>query len=146
MDKLVVTGLGGIDGEYECDVAGMLTLGGTESLTNAEGRQIKLMSGIRAGELEEAIQAGDNDVLVALAATILRRHRVRFDEKTLWDAPMGSGLDLQIDDTEAGDDELPPAEAPQTATDVQQPNGGASSSKPSASRRASGPSPTGLPD
>lgn len=147
MDKLVVAGLGGIDGEYDCDIAGMLSLGTPDSLTNGEGRQIKLMSGVRAGELEEAIIAGDSDVLVALAAVILRRHRVRFDEKTLWDAPMGSALDLRMDEPEEDEDNVPPGIAPpEKASDELEPSGGASSSRQSDGLQESHPSSTGRPD
>jgi hypothetical protein len=124
VDKLIVRGLGGIDGEYTCDLAGMLSMGHPETLTNREGHRIKTMTGLRAGELEDALNQGDNDLLIALGAIVLARHGKRFEEDSLWDAPMGSGLDWKIGETEETEPVDPPLPL---ATDEPGRNGGVSS-------------------
>jgi hypothetical protein len=118
VDKLKVTGISKlVDGEYEFDLAEMMSLGEPGSLTNREGHRLKVMSGVRMGELEEALLAGDNDVLVALAAIVLERRGKRVDENMLWDAPMGSGLEIEIgdrEDTPAEGEEIPLDEGAET--------------------------------
>lgn len=117
MDKLVVTGLGRrLDGEYEFDLSGLLGVGTPDSLTNRELHRIKVMSGVRAGELEDALVAFDNDVLVALAAVVLTRHGKVVDEEKLWDAPAGSGLRLEIGERDEDDPPVVPAETPDSAS------------------------------
>jgi hypothetical protein len=142
-DRLIVTGLGKpLDGEYEFDIAGMLTVGHPQSLTSREGHRIKVMSGVRAGELEDALAAGDNDVLVAIGAIVLTRNGKRVVDDRLWDAPMGSlAFDIAARD-EQEDEESPPEEAPTTGPSE---SGGASSSPTSDSPQASDQSPTGPP-
>lgn len=137
-DKLIVTGLGRLDGEYDCDLTAMLTLDHPQALTNREMHRIKTMSGVTAGRLADALSDGDSDVLLALAAIVLARHGKRFDEDTLWDAPMGSGVTFHIADREEEEDLSPPASTPPS-------DGGESSSSETAALRASGPSPTGSP-
>jgi len=106
-DKLIVRGIPGLNGEYECDIAAMLDFGGPGALTNREGHQIKVMSGTRAGELDEELRRGDNDTMLALAAIVLTRHGKDVDADQLWDAPMGAGVDWEI--AKRGDDG-PPAQ------------------------------------
>lgn len=111
-DKLRVKGLGPkLDGEYPCNLTGMLLESTPHTLTNREGHRVKVMSGVRAGELWESMTAGDNDVLLALAAIVLTRAGKNFDDEQLWDAPMGSGLEFEVADRveEEADDEDPPA-------------------------------------
>lgn len=150
MDRFVVTGLGRhLDGSYDCDLAAMLTVGHPDCLTNREGHRVKLLSGVRMGELEEALRAGDNDVLLALGAVVLSRHGKRVDDEALWDAPMGSGIALEVGYDEQEDDADPPSEAPPTSGEQltqneQLPaNGGPSSSTPSEALPENDPSPTG---
>jgi len=148
MDKLIVKGIGALDGEYAFD-PGMLELGHPESLTNREAHQLKVMSGVRLGELQDALAAGDNDVLIALAAIILTRHGKRFDEEQLWDAPMGSGLTYEFSgQVEDGDDESPPEnpplpDEPESEPSGPQPSSGGGSSTPRLVPPAPDPSPTG---
>jgi hypothetical protein len=112
LDKLIVKGIPALNGEYECDVIEMLSLDQPESMTNREGHRIKQMSGVRAGEYEDALEAGDNDFMVALAAIVLTRRGKRFDESVLWDAPMGSGVTFEIGEREEeGEDPDPPSAA-----------------------------------
>lgn len=149
MDKLIVKGLGALlDGEYEFDFIGLLTPGDPGCLTNREAHRVKTMAGVRMGELAEALGAGDNDVLVALAAVVLTRRGKRFEEDVLWDAPVGSGVELVLADRdEAGEPEIPPADAPPQSgpTGAPETSGGDSSNLGSA-HPANGQSPTGLPD
>src|SRR5574338_1279460 len=96
-DKLIVNGVNpSIDGEHPCDILGMLTVGHPESMTNRELHRIKVMTGILAGDLMDAINNSDMDASVALAAVILSRHGKEFQEDWLWDAPMGAGLTFEI--------------------------------------------------
>jgi hypothetical protein len=130
MDKLIIEGLGRIDGEYDVDLGEVLAVGGPDSLTNRELHRIKVMTGLRAGELEDAFFAYDNDVVVALASVLLTRRGKSVDEDVLWDAPAGSALRLVIGDREqAKGDADPPAEPAETPeTEQPSPSGGESSS------------------
>lgn len=140
-DKLIVKGLSkSLDGEYDCDIVGMMTLDHPEALTNREGHKIKVMSGVPAGQIEGALRSGDNDVLVALASVVLARHGKAFDEEQLWDAPMGSGLDFDIADREEDEDASPPDSS--TSSE----DGGSSSSLSTSENQELDPSPTGTPD
>lgn len=137
-DQLIVTGLPPLDGEYEFDLAELIN-----DLTNREAHRIKTMSGVRLGELVESLQAGDNDVLIALAAIILTRRGKRVDENKLWDAPLGAGVSFVLADEE--DDEVPPTAAAENGTSTPPLNGGESSSQSSDSPQVSDQSPTGIP-
>lgn len=140
-DKLTVSGLSAhLDGEYEFDIADLLSIGGKGALTNRESHRIKQMAGVRAGELEDALRAGDTDVLVAIAAVVLARAGKTVDEDLLWDAPIMSGLRFEI-----GGDDGPPAEAPETGTERPPTDGGGSSSDERSEPQESDPSRTGPP-
>jgi hypothetical protein len=89
-------------GEYEFEV----------DFTNREFHRIKLMCGLRAGEIYPAFEAGDTDVAVALAAVILSRHGVEASGDILWDAPAGK---ITFDFTR-GIDAAPPPKADQTSS------------------------------
>lgn len=138
-DKLIVKGLGAIDGEYEFDLYELLGIGTSTSLTNRELHRIKEMTGVRAGELIESLAAGDNDVVVGLAAVILTRNRRAFTDDLLWDAPAESSLAFQLADREA-DPQTPTEEAETSSA-----SGGVSSTPPSA-KQENGQSPTGTLD
>lgn len=132
MDKMIVKGLGKrIDGEYEFSIADMMTLGHPESLTNREAHRLKTMSGVRLGELDDALGAGDSDVFMAIGAILLARAGKAVDEEVLWDAPAGSGFDFQFEsleeEAEAGDGESPPESAASEPTETRSPSGGSSS-------------------
>lgn len=81
MTGVRISGIPGLDGDYELDLA---------TLKNKDFRRIKQMSGVRALEMEDALGHGDNDVIVAFAAIGLERAGRRFLEDQLWDAPLGS--------------------------------------------------------
>lgn len=143
LDKMTVTGLGpSLDGTYDFDLTELFTVGAATSLNNREGHRLKMMTGVRMGEIQEALTAGDNDVAVGLAAILLSRHGKRFDEAVLWDAPMGAAIHFELAEDE-GDVEVPPAEA--TVMTLPSRSSGDSSATTSESP-GSDPNPTGNPD
>lgn len=107
-----IENLGAYNGDHEMEL---------ESLTNRELHTLKKISGVRAGELDEAFEAGDNDVLVAFLVIVLERkgHKpVNVD--VIWDAPGGS-IDFITDEEEKqqADDAGPPSQEPsEPAADV----------------------------
>lgn len=108
-DKLIVSGVHeNLDGEYPCDILGMLTVGHDECLTNRELHIVKKMTELTAVQLFEGIQSGDMDATLGLAAIILRRANKVYQEDWLWDAPMGSSLTFDIKDRE--EEQVPPPE------------------------------------
>jgi hypothetical protein len=111
-DYLTVEGLPPLDGRYAFQVIDMMSIGLAGSLTNREAHELKRLSGVRIGELEDALAAGDNDVLVAFAVLILRRHGKRFDEDKLWDAQVGAALKYDFAHSREEKTEDPPEETP----------------------------------
>ena len=139
-DTLIVKGIPGLDGEYPCNLTDMALEGLPESLTNREGHRVKVMSGVRAGELLEALNAGDNDVFLAFAAIILTRNGKRFDEGVLWDAPMGVGVTFDIAPRTEGEDDEDPR---MPAASGQPEQSGGTSGEQSSETSPTDPSPTG---
>ena len=81
MSSIKITGIGrAYDGEYPFD--------GTY-FTNRELHTIKRMSGVRAGEIPAALEAGDNDLVVALTMIALERNGKVVNEDVLWNANVG---------------------------------------------------------
>lgn len=145
-DKMIVTGLGRpLDGEYEFDLAGMFTIGHPDCLTNREGHTIKQMTGLRAGEFQDALSVGDSDTFVALATVVLNRAGKRFDPDLLWDSPIGAGIQILPEQIEEDDDDIPPASGqPVSApTALPETSGGSSSTPSSDATNGSDPSRTG---
>ncbi len=90
MDTLTITGQGRrLNGEYECDIVGLVDVSNEESLTIREAHLIKTLSGARGGEIVEAFVAGDMAVRMAIAVVILQRAGKRVDPDLLWDQPAG---------------------------------------------------------
>lgn len=100
MDSLVITGIPPYDGEYPLDFGA--------GLTNRELHTIKQISGVRAGELNEALNAGDYDLIVALAAILITRAGHQPSMDALWDAPMEA---IQFKEGEPEAEDRPPAKA-----------------------------------
>lgn len=99
MTAVVISGCPPWDGRYEFD---------DFSFTNRELYDIKQLSGIRAGELIEALEANDTSAYVGVALVVLRRHGHAADPDTLWKAKVGS-ITLDIGDEDAGEgDAVPP--------------------------------------
>jgi hypothetical protein len=97
-----------INGEYKFDAIAMLGLHGPspEALTMGELHQIKKQTGLRAGELTEALVAGDTDAYVGLATIVLERGGKTFDHDLLWNAPHGN---IEIDFAKRNPEKSPPA-------------------------------------
>lgn len=145
-DKLIVRGVHeSIDGEYPCDILGMLTVGHENSMTNRELHKIKVMTGILAGDLMDQINNSDMDASVALAAVILDRNDKTFQDDWLWDAPMGAGITFDIRAAKEKD-ELPPQDDAPVSTPIgaSETSGGVPS-VPSSESPDSDPSTTGSP-
>lgn len=151
-DRLIINGLGKqFDGEYEFSLAEMLVMGTTQTMTNGELHTIKRIAGVRAGEIEDALSAGDNDVLLALGLIILARHGKRLPEHLMWDAPAGSGITIvpdegeeDADEGDAGPPELSPTKNESSeGNETLETNGGGSSSPSPDSLPPSDPPPTG---
>lgn len=103
MAKLKIEGVGPhADGEHEIDLAG---------LNGREAHLIKQVSGVRLGEIGEALNAGDYDVVVAIAKIVLDRAGQTVPVAALLEAPIGKiTVDLTSDATDAKEDEdRPPA-------------------------------------
>jgi hypothetical protein len=95
MAKLVIDGISpSLDGAYETDFT---------YFKNREWRTIKELSGVRMGEFNEALEAGDNDLVVALAVIALRRRNIDVNVEALWEAPSWK-ITLSTEDADA----LPP--------------------------------------
>lgn len=113
-DTLRIRGIDSLEGDYSFDMAKLLgiTVDSSESLTNGELHQLKVMTGLRVLEIIQAFDEGDNDILVGLAAVVLRRHGKVFKDDLLWDAPAGGSI--QIDLANREDQDSPPASGPGT--------------------------------
>lgn len=88
MHKVTIDGIDAYDGEYELDI---------EQLTNGDLHTIKQLTGLRGGEIDDAIDAMDNDVVVGLAAVAIKRSGKPLVPQLLWDAKVGA---IQIKDPE----------------------------------------------
>lgn len=100
--KVTIEGVPGFDGEYPFDIS---------YFTNGELHTIKKISGVRAGEIEEAFEAGDNDLFVALATIAAERNGKKIPVGLLWDADAGK-IKIEDEEAEAGDVEVPPDSPP----------------------------------
>lgn len=134
--KIVLTDLKPYDGEYPLEI---------ETLTMNDLRTVKRLSGVRAGEIGDALGANDTDVILALAVVAADRAGKTLSEEKLWNAQFGS-IKLIIDEgaEEGADAEVPPAVEPQTTGPPG--NGGESSNPVSATSPESPPSSTGSHD
>ncbi len=99
MAKVIVESGDVYNGEYELDLS---------FFTNRELHIIKKETGIRAGELYEAFDVADTDLLVVLAIIAIRRKTGETaDSNALWELPAGK-ITL---DVSGEDDASPPDEA-----------------------------------
>ena len=99
-----IEGLPPFDGDYPIDL---------NHFTNKELHTIKQLSGVRAGELEEALDAGDNDLILAFAVIALERSGRSMPKQAvdvLWNADFGKFTLVIPDDEDA--DASPPSQTP----------------------------------
>lgn len=91
--KIVISGIPGFDGAYPLD--------DDVGWTMRELNIIKRISGVRAGEIPEAIEAGDTDVLGSIAVIAVRQSGKEWQrfEALLWDSSFGS---ISIEDDDEG--------------------------------------------
>ena len=93
----------GLDGEYDFDPT---------YFTNRELHIIKRETGLRAGELADAVANGDNDLVIIFAYICLLRHGKQLpNADLLWDAKTG-GILLVMDDEDADADPPPDSTTP----------------------------------
>ena len=120
--------------------------------TNRELHTIKRLAGIRAGELEEAFEAGDTDLILAFAVIALERNGIQVGkqaEEELWNAPLGK-MQLVIEEDEPAEDDAGPPAIPNSSGETLS---GGDENKPSSGVVSNGdgaspendPSPTGSP-
>ena len=99
MPKIIIEGVPGLDGEYEF----------ATTFTHRDFRTIKKLTDLRANEVMDSLNAGDMDLVVALAEIALQRAGVVHDIDQLWDAEAGS-ITMEFADDEV--EEIPPLTAP----------------------------------
>jgi hypothetical protein len=122
------------DGEYEIDFE--------EGFNYREWHEIKVLSGIRRGEFNDAVDADDADLYVAVAAVVLRRNDKPVDVNVLWESQ--EGISFTEDAAVAEDDADPPPLPPVTEPTSQSESSGKTTTSSSASP-VNGQSPTGSP-
>lgn len=101
MTHFHIEGLAPFDGDYPVDLS---------YFTNRELHTIKNLAGVRAGELEDAFKAGDNDLIVAFCVIALERNGKQMPREAvdvIWNAEVGK-VSLVAEE----DEESPPVEAP----------------------------------
>ena len=83
-DMVIIEGVSPHDGEYEIDLA---------TINMEEFHLIKRLTGLVAGEVEDALMRIDTDIFVGLAAVVIQRSGKRVTanvENQLWKAPLGA--------------------------------------------------------
>jgi hypothetical protein len=149
MDKLIVKGVSKqLDGEYGFDLTKLISPGDAEYLTYREWHKVKAISGVRAGELQDAFVSGDTDLNVALAVVVLERAGKRVDVDLIWDAPGTSEIRFVLGDRDGEEDgeSLPPTSEPPVSEESERlSTSGGGSSRPTLVSPATDPSRTGDP-
>lgn len=109
MDAILrIEGIMPFDGDHPLDIG---------KLSNRDLHTIKKLSGVRANELEEAFEAGDTDLILALAVIALEQNGHRMEKPAvdaLWNAPIGK-ISLAVPDEE--EEEIPPASPPPSGSE-----------------------------
>lgn len=90
MPQIKIEGVPPYDGEYELDM----------NFTNRDLHTIKQVAGVRAGDLNDALEHKDLDLVVALAVNALRRAGKPVDMDVLWDSEAGKIM-LVADEVDA---------------------------------------------
>lgn len=158
IDKLIVSGLRTVDGEYDFDIRDLINIGGPGALDTREQHKIKLETGVLPANLPDAVAGLDASVMVQLASIVLVRHGKTVNEDRLWESRFIYGNErpelatgepavvfLIADRSEEEADEDPPQELPMTPqTEQLSPTGGPLSSSTSDPQETD-QSPTGHP-
>lgn len=143
MDVLTVKGVHPrIDGDYNCDVVGLVNVSSAEAFTVREAQFVRDFSGARGNEIVEAFLAGDISVQAAIAMVILKRNgKPLLTEKVL---DLSAGWAVFHLEKSKSDDEVEAVDDPPTSEGETTPstNGGTSSARPS-ENQDDDPSPTG---
>jgi hypothetical protein len=104
--KLIIEKLPPYDGSYPLDVG---------AFTGRELHTIKQISGVRAGELADAFEAADYDLVVAFTVIVLQRAGKTVNPDDILDAEIGS-ITVEMDDaTEVV--ERPPTSPPTSGSE-----------------------------
>ena len=98
MNNVVIDGIPPWDGRYQFD---------DFSFTNRQLYDIKLVCGLRASELIEALEANDTSAYVAVASVVMRAAGTQVDIDDLWNAQVGS-ITIELG---AVDDADPPTQS-----------------------------------
>jgi hypothetical protein len=98
MPKIIISNVPGLEGEYDLDM----------SFTHRDFRTIKQVAGVRANEVSEALNAGDLDIIVAMAEIALVRAGKVHSLDQLWDSEAGA-ITLDVADMEDAPDDPPPS-------------------------------------
>lgn len=133
MPKVIIKDMGaGLDGTYELDL----------EFTHRDFRTIKQLAGVRANEVTDALNAGDLDIVVALAEIALRRAGAVHSVEHLWDAKAGA-ITLEFDEQEVtGSPPLPGSERSSDAGS--EPSGAATNDATESSPETSTPDASGI--
>jgi len=99
MPLIRIEGVPPWDGEYPINI---------DALTNRDLHLIKRVSGVRAGELGEEFDRGNNDLIVAITLIAAQRNGVAIPEDDLWDASIGK-ITLVGDEVEEDLPSAPPS-------------------------------------
>jgi hypothetical protein len=133
MPKIIINDVPGLDGEYDLDM----------TFTHRDFHTIKQVAGIRANEVQGALEAGDMDIIVAMAEIALRRAGKVHLVDQLWDAEAGS-ITLDVEDLE--EDASPPPQEPEPRSDDERSSSGISTNGDTdASPETSIPDSSGIP-
>lgn len=97
MAKVMINGVPPFNGDYELDLS---------FFTNRELHTIKVIAGVRAGEFEAAMEAGDNDLMVAMTVIAVKRAGKQIPVDALWDAAAGT-IEFDFSDEAPEADALP---------------------------------------
>jgi hypothetical protein len=138
---IVISGVKPYDGRYELDFA--------QELTTREWGWVKRLSGYLPLDLEKAAAGGDPEFACALAAIALRRAgRVEAREvpevfERLADAPFGSAISIEVEDSEGEEGDAGP---PERSSNGNESSSGAASRMSSEMSESPSPAGSGMPD
>jgi len=136
--KIKIDGVPGFNATYDLDMT---------YFTMRELHTVKTIAGVRAGEMSEAITAGDNDLMVAFAVIAVGRSGKTIHPDLLWDARSGT-ITVIADDVPEDEDPNPTVQqtpSSSSTTEDPKPHSSETSSDDSAVSPEDDPSLTGTP-